>query len=259
MLYARLDDSGARFEPQRNVIQKAVGLDGGGSVAADDAGYVYVAWHAPQPDTQGEQNRCVWVTRSTDDGKTFALEERANPEPTGACGCCGMRAFTDNNRALYVLYRSATEVVHRDMYLLTSKNQSKSFREKKIDSWNTGACPMSSMVFAEGRGGVVAGWETNGQVYFSVIDPDHATPSRPVGARGNVAGRKHPAVAVNAAGETILVWTEGMSWNRGGSVAWQVFDRSGRPTQHHGKADGVPVWSLVAVFARPDGRFTILY
>jgi DNA-binding beta-propeller fold protein YncE len=43
MLYARLDDAGTAFEPQRNLIQVAAGLDGGGSVAADQAGNVYVA------------------------------------------------------------------------------------------------------------------------------------------------------------------------------------------------------------------------
>jgi hypothetical protein len=257
MLYTRLDDAGARFEPERNIIQKAVGLDGGDTVAADGAGHVYVSWHAPEPGTQGEQNRCVWVAHSSDDGKTFAAEERANPDQTGACGCCGMRAFVDKQQTLYVLYRSATDLVHRDMYLTASKNRAKDFTEKKIDSWTVGACPMSSMAFTEGDNGAVAAWETNGQVYFSLVDTTGAP--RPIGPPGNVAGRKHPAVAVNNLGETILVWTEGMGWNRGGSVAWQVFDKSGRPTQDRGRADGVPVWSLVAVFAHPDGRFTILY
>src|SRR6266581_4116624 len=42
MLYARLNDAGDGFEPQRNLITSATGLDGGGSVAADDAGNVYV-------------------------------------------------------------------------------------------------------------------------------------------------------------------------------------------------------------------------
>ena len=259
MLYTRLDDAGTRFEPERNIIQKAVGLDGGASLAADDAGRVYVTWHAPEPGSQGEQHRCVWVARSSDDGKTFAGEERANPEPTGACGCCGMRAFVDKEQTLYVMYRSATEVVHRDMYLILSKNQAKSFSEEKLDSWNIGACPMSTMAFAEGDGGVLAAWETSGQVYFSSAGLDSSPKSRAIGAPGNVTGRKHPALAVNALGETILVWTEGMGWNRGGSVAWQVFDKSGRPTRARGRADGVPVWSLVAVFAQPSGDFTILY
>ena len=47
MLYSRLDDAGTCFEPQRNIIQAHPGLDGGGSVAADPLGNVYVTWHAP--------------------------------------------------------------------------------------------------------------------------------------------------------------------------------------------------------------------
>jgi hypothetical protein len=66
-------------------------------------------------------------------------------------------------------------------------------------------------------------------------------------------------VAADAKGRTILVWTEGMGWERGGSVAWQVFDADGKPTAEKGREDGVPTWSLVAVFARPGGGFTILY
>ena len=61
-----------------------------------------------------------------------------------------------------------------------------------------------------------------------------------------------PQVAVDSKGETILVW-KGMGWNRGGSLAWQVFDKNGKPTGQRGQAAGVPVWSLVAAFVRPMG------
>jgi hypothetical protein len=71
--------------------------------------------------------------------------------------------------------------------------------------------------------------------------------------------RKHPTFAANDTAETLLVWTKGKVWDRGGSLAAQVFDRSGKPTRDKGQADSVPVWSLVAVFARPDGGFTIVY
>jgi hypothetical protein len=51
-----------------------------------------------------------------------------------------------------------------------------------------------------------------------------------------------------------------MGWDRGGKVAWQVFDRGGKPIAgRSGQADGVPKWSLVAAFARPDGSFAIIY
>ena len=46
MLYSRLADDGQAFEPQQMVIREAYRLDGGGSVAADRDGNVYVAWHA---------------------------------------------------------------------------------------------------------------------------------------------------------------------------------------------------------------------
>lgn len=72
MLYARLDDAGTSFQPERDVITFARGLDGGGSVAADDQGNVYVTWHAPKPgNTNGEAGRAVFVARSADDGKNF--------------------------------------------------------------------------------------------------------------------------------------------------------------------------------------------
>lgn len=82
MLYARLNDKGTGFEPQRNIIHAAVGLDGGGSVCADAAGHVYVTWHAPKPGDKGEEKRRVWVARSTDEGKTFAHERPASEAGT---------------------------------------------------------------------------------------------------------------------------------------------------------------------------------
>jgi hypothetical protein len=259
MLYTRLNDAGTAFERERNVIQSAVGLDGGGSVAADEKGNVYVTWHAPTPGVQGEGNRCVWVARSTDEGKTFVPEQRANAEPTGVCGCCGMRAFADHRGTLYMLYRAATAEVHRDMYLLTSTDRTATFRDDKLSEWTQPACPMSTAVFTEGAGGVLAAWETRGQVYFARIDPATGERSEPIPAPGAGGERKFSVVATNRQGETILVWTEGMGWQKGGSVAWQVFDKDRKPTGLKGQAPGVPMWSLVAVFGRPDGGFTIHY
>jgi hypothetical protein len=259
MLYTRLNDDTTAFEPQRNVVQAAVGLDGGGSLAADGAGNVYVAWHAPEPLLKGEENRRVWVAISSNDGNTFAREKPASPQGTGACGCCGMRAFGDRKGNLYMLYRSAAEGVNRDTYLLTSKDRGNKFQGDKLHAWNIATCPMSSYSLAETSLGILAAWETDGQVYHTRIDPTSGKHAAPQAAPGAGKGRKHPVTAGNAKGETILVWTEGMGWNRGGSVAWQLFDKEGRPTAERGHAEGVPTWSLVAVFTRPDGGFTIIY
>jgi hypothetical protein len=53
MLYKRLNDAKTAFEPERNVMQFATGLDGGASVAADAFGNAYVVWHA-NPENNGE-------------------------------------------------------------------------------------------------------------------------------------------------------------------------------------------------------------
>jgi hypothetical protein len=259
MWYTRINDAGTAFEPERNVIQMAYGLDGGGSLAADTAGNVYVVWHAPAPGTEGEGNRRVWMARSTDDGATFEREKPVWDRATGACGCCGLNAFADRKGTLYVLYRSATEVVHRDMYLMVSKDHGQSFEGTDVSEWNVGACVMSSEAFAQGPVGVLAAWETEKQAYYGRVDPATGKMSAPVAAPGAGENRKHPAVAGNAQGETLFAWTEGMGWKKGGTLAWQVYDKSGQPTGEHGKVTGVPVWSLVAAFARPDGGFTIVY
>lgn len=258
MLYARLNDAKTAFETQRNVLQFAAGLDGGGSVAADNAGNVYVAWHG-RGDGEGEDKRRVWIARSIDEGRTFARETGAFEEATGACGCCGMRAFADSRGGVYVLYRAATNMVDRDMYLLSSDDKGRSFRGLRLHHWKLDVCPMSSAVLAEASGHVLAAWETKGQVYYAGVDPAASGSVNPVSAPGEGKGRKHPSVAVNAAGETILVWTEGTGWKKGGSLAWQVFDRSGKPTAERGTAEGVPVWSLPTVVAVPGSGFTIIY
>lgn len=258
MLYTRLNGAGTAFEPQRNVMQYATGLDGGGSVAAGKFGDVYVAWHA-NPKANGEANRRVYLARSTDDGKSFARETPANEEATGACGCCGMRAFADNDGALYILYRTATQLIHRDMELLISHDRGHSFTGRRIAKWRLSACPMSTDDISQGGRRVLAAWETAGQVYYDEVSPQTQRISSSVAAPGSEGDRKHPSVAANAKGETLLAWTEGTAWQKGGSVAWQVFDNTGRPIRMAGRAEGLPVWGLVAALARPDGGFMIFY
>lgn len=258
MLYARLNDAKTAFESQRNVMQVSGGLDGGGTVAADQKGNVYVAWHG-RGNPEGEAHRRVWVARSTNEGKTFAQETSAYSEETGACGCCGMRAFVDRQGNVQMLYRAATENVHRDMVWLTSTNQGKSFRGTRVDKWELGTCPMSSASIADGRNEALLAWETQGQVYYQSVGTALTNSGKLIAAPGSSETRKHPAVVANQRGETILVWTEGTGWKRGGSLAWQVFDKDGKPMSVKGEAPGIPVWSLATVIAERDGIFIIIY
>jgi hypothetical protein len=260
MLYTRSDESRSAFEDQRNLMQRTFGLDGGGTVAADVAGQVYVGWHGRTDDApEGEAGRRMWFARSGDDGATFAPEEPALPRMTGACACCGTRALADSRGVLYALYRAATGNVDRDMILLTSRDRGEHFEGASLQPWKVTICPMSSESLVESGTDVLAAWETKGQVSFARIDSRTLEPSRPVSPPGG-GNRKHPAVAANAQGETILVWAEDTGWRRGGTLAWRVFDRSGRATREGGRVEGgIPVWGLAAVVARPDGGFTIIH
>ena len=221
MLYARLNDKGTAFEPQRGLMQKTFGLDGGGAIAADTQGNVYVLWHGKTAgDPAGESGRRVWIARSADNGKTFAAEESAYAKPTGACGCCGMRAFTDAGGNLYVMFRSAQQEIHRDEYLLRSRDHGRSFEARVLHPWQINACPMTSATMASDAGDVLAGWETEGQVYFSRIAPEKlAAGAAPLPWKAG--GRKYPSLAVNA-GETLLAWTQVGGWGKGGALRWQL-------------------------------------
>jgi hypothetical protein len=266
MLYTRSTDDGkggVTFEPQRNVITDKVGLDGGGSVAADEQGNVYVAWHAPEhKGNHDESDRRVWVAVSSDEGKTFAAERALSPDPTGVCGCCGMRAFATGGR-LFALYRSATEAVNRDIYLLQADGKTlagaKAGAEStKLAPMKSAVCVMSTADFARGAKEVAAAYEGPDAVGYVLLNPQ--TGGSHNGALVSKKGAKHPAVAINSKGEVLLAWAEGTGWNKGGTVAWQVRTADNNQPALAGRGrEGLPVWSRPAAFARPDGSFVVLY
>lgn len=259
MLYARMNPSSRTFEPQRNLIVRTTNLDGGGSIAADDRGGVYVAWHANGLDGGGEESRRIWIARSLDDGRTFAGETAISDPATGVCGCCALRLSADRKGDLLLLYRSATNQTHRDIYSLVSRDRGQTFSGgRRVQGWEIAACPMTSMSIAGGTP-LLGAWETDGQVYFAPLDESDRFTSPPVTDTSEAARRKHPRLAVNGSGTVLMTWTEGTSWARGGSLAWQAFTPDAKPMAVKGSRPGVPVWSFSAVVARPDGGFTILY
>jgi len=253
MFYTRLNDAQTGFEPQRNVVQQAYGLDGGGSVAADTLGHVYVAWHAGTE----EATRKVWMARSDDDGKTFATEKPVWNKKTGACACCGMRIFAEPSGALYVMYRSATEMVNRDMFVLQSDDYGQTFGGVNIHGWEVNSCPMSTSVMSPGLANTWAAWETKGQVYFAAVS--NLDGVKPVTPNGEGDRNKHPALAQNDTGEVLLVWSSGSGWKKAGALRYQLFDEAGQPLGAPIVGEQVPVWSKPAVVVKPGGDFVVLY
>jgi hypothetical protein len=261
LLYARMNDAGTAFEPERNLITYAAGLDGGSSIAADQEGNVYAAWHGRAPGAEaGEAGRAVFISRSSDDGKTFSREMPATKEATGACGCCGMKAFADGDGAVYILYRAATEKMNRDEILLISAKPGAPFHIANRHPWKIETCPMSSAFLARVPGagaGVIASWETAGQVFLAAVSGTHEV--GPAISPAGTAKRKHPVAVMNVKGHVLFVWTEGTAWAKGGSVAWQLYDSALKPIGEPGRAEGLPVWSMAAAYAKANGDFVVIY
>jgi hypothetical protein len=145
------------------------------------------------------------------------------------------------------------------MVLLVSTDRGRTFQGRRMDPWAIDACPMSSEAFAESAGTLIAAWETQGQVKYARLQPGTAKLAAHVSAPGSPGTRKHPVVAVNKSGELLFAWAEGTGWNRGGALAWQLYDASGRPLEQGRQEGGIPVWGLAAAAARPDGSFLLVH
>ena len=261
MLYSRLADSGHSFESQRDLMTSTTHLDGGGSVAADEQGHVYVVWHGHKTTgPQEEIDRGVFVAASSDDGRTLTPERQVNPPETGACGCCGLKAFAANGGSLGILYRSANLRGNRDSVLLLSTNYGSTFESKVLGEWHVSPCPMSTHELGPRADGMAAMWEKEGQVYLESILPGQLESARDVVPSGSTGNRKHPTFAsgTSKSSPVLIAWTEGTGWEKGGSLAWECLDSSGAQMLS-GRIDGVPVWSFGAAAAVRDGSFVLFY
>ena len=212
----------------------------------------------PQPGRKpGEKDAGVFVARSTDDGATFSRETRADSRGEGACGCCGMRAAVAGDGTLQVLYRGARDNSGRDTIELASEDGGKNFKNHTLDPWELKACPMSTFALAPTSGDTIAAWETAERIVVARLTRRGAfgmmySPSG--------TGQKHPSVAVAQGGATLITWTEGTGWQRGGSLVWQVLGGPSGPKLSGGRLDGaIGTWSLPTAVTRPDGTFLVIY
>jgi hypothetical protein len=254
MWYARLDPAKRIFEPQRAIGTNTRHLDGGGSVAADARGAVYVSWHAAGSE-DGETNRRVYVAVSRSDGAQFDPDTIV-ADSGGVCGCCALRSLVDARGHLQLLYRAATDGIHRDAMWLSATGAAPA-GAVKLHTWDLPACPMTTFSMANAGSRILAAWETAQQIYLAELDPVQKTFAAPAAVAG-AAVRKHPSVAVNAAGDRLIAWTEGTAWARGGTLAWQLQDPTGKVLTAAANAGPVPVWGLVAAIARRDGSFLVV-
>lgn len=258
LLYTHLDPGEPSFAPERNLITQAWGIDGGGSIAADGLGNVFAVWHAG-PEGESEAARGVYVARSRDGGVTFEVEKKVSPDWTGACGCCALEAAIDREGNLFIIFRGAGKEVHRDAHLLVSSDQGESFELTTLGRWEINACPMSSFSLVDSERGMLAAWETKGQVFFAKVGTGGRQKPNVIRAPGASKRRKHPIATAGASGEILFAWSEGAAWARGGRAVWQRYNAEGLPIGSITRGPDLPAWSQVRAFTQPDGTFAVVY
>ena len=181
--------------PSTHLMTHTTGLDGGGTVAADVDGHVFVAWHGRH---QGRPRGGGGRGDSLSPGpRTMARPSPPSSPPStappGPAAAAGRVPSSTVAAHLFALYRAATENIGRDMIVIASPGPRHHFEGKSLHPWRINLCPMSSEAFAEGPAGVLAGWETNGHVYFAKVDPGTLGSTPPVEPPGRAGTRKHPA------------------------------------------------------------------
>ncbi|MBK8090559.1 MAG: exo-alpha-sialidase [Verrucomicrobiaceae bacterium] len=250
LLHARLPSGAKAFSAQQNLIGDTTALDGGASIAANEKGHVSVVWHAAPAGASGEAQRLVYVRSSTDDGGTFSAPTPLNEQQPGVCACCSLRAHLAADGTLSVLYRAATAPTTRGMWFITSKASRSTLT--KLDDWRVAMCPMSSASLLPAAQTLRAAWENDGQIITSLMSAP-SSEAQKIGPRN----AKHPVLAQNAQGRTIIASVIGSGWGKAGNLHWDVLDAEGHVTAS-GDGTKLPVSSYAAAYAKPDGSFVIL-
>ena len=262
MLYARLNDAGDAFEPERNLAGETIGFEGAGTILADGKGRVLAFWHGQLEPEFDEPSRRIFRAESTDGGVTFGDPEAIRTEVEGACQCCAMAGAFDAQGRVVLNFRNSTLTLDgtrtKDSYALVSDDLGRSFEGILLEPWEEAGCPGSVGAVTSGPSGTYVAWRTRALVSMARLGAPGVRVSP-----GRGANTRIPVLVSNHRGEILMVWgASGGPGSKGaGDVGWQVFDREGAPISPKGVVEnGVAQgWGAPAAYAKPDGSFVILY
>jgi len=183
----------------------------------------------------------------------------------GACACCSLALEFSTRDNLLVAYRSAIDGVGRHMqklHLDPAKPQpgNNTYDElHPLQQWELAACPVSTNDITEDY--LSQDWlvfETEGRI-IQLNTSDGSNPE-PVAEPTTRTRQKNPDIAFSSDNYKLVVWAEGLSFTRGGSLNWQLFDNNGEPVAAEEKPDfTIPDNSSPATVVTPAGSFLILY
>ena len=260
--YTRSNPERSAFEAQRSMVSEfAIGLDASGDVAAH-GDQVALIWAAG--DLGREDERAAYGRFSHDGGETFGCETLLSNPDLGACACCSLAADYQDESQLRVAYRSAINGVGRHMQLLqidgvdNAPTGSHYGPVHDLQQWEASFCPLSTNdITTDQQGKDWLVFETEARIMLMGLPEDAPIP---VGEPFSETREKHPAVAINAAGETLVVWGEAISHTRGGRLNMQLL-HNGEAVPDFAFSDEIQIgdFSFPAAAVLPDGNFLVLY
>jgi hypothetical protein len=260
--YSRSIDGGKSFEPAKR-ISSMPGVDGA-TMTADGEGNVLVFWHVFDPPQEEVPNgHWMYLSRSTDNGASFAPGERVRIADGRdlACSMCMMRARTAADGNVYLAFRSAENNI-RDFYVLRSRKAENRFTALRVneDRWELRTCPMCGpelTLDADGR--AFCSFMTRHSVYWATLAPGGAGFALHVATPSGEGDEIYPSAVANRRGEAIFLWQVGpMSVSGRATVKWAIYTIDGAFTGRQGTAGVSTSGTKATAFVGADGDFHIV-
>lgn len=201
------------------------------SIAVDAKGRVFVVWIDEKNKTAATRGGEIWMTVSTDQGKTFSRDRRILGD---VCECCRPTIAVDSAGRIFVSYRMvpSTGPMLRDIAVARSDDDGKTFRPFLVnrDGWEINACPIAGATMTiDSSDRIHVVWFTQSgetpRLYFA-SSTDHGTSfTKPTVFDPSQRLAKH-AHAVAVSGNRVLIAWDDI--NTASFVKWGLFDVSNR-------------------------------
>ena len=157
----------------------------------------------------------VWMSRSTDGGKTWEPNTPIYTDPT--CPCCRTAVAVAGDGAIYVAWRAILPGDIRDVVVTRSTDGGKTWAEPvrtRADDWVYPGCPHAGpSLELDAAGGVHVAWWTGkegeaGVYYAHSTDGGKSFSAQPI-ATGERARPAHVQLAVTGA-QVYVAWDDGL-------------------------------------------------
>lgn len=160
-------------------------------------------------------NSGVWMSRSTDGGRTWEPNRPIYTDPT--CPCCRTAVAVGGDGTIYVAWRAVLPGDVRDVVVSRSRDRGKSWSapvRARDDGWVYPGCPHAGpSLEVDARGRLHLGWWTGkegeaGVYYARSEDGGRTFTAQPI-AVGKHARPAHIQLALDADSAVVVAWDDG--------------------------------------------------